>query len=108
MVFVNACTSSGSDPYIANQLEETFFTKGCRAYLGAEIKIPVKLASRFATVFYSFFYRSLDDAPMAAGEAVFQARRFLWREYRNLGSLFYSYINQYELFMATDAELLSK
>jgi hypothetical protein len=42
---------------------------------------------------------------MAAGEAAFQARMFLWRNYRNLGGLFYTYVNQYELYMADDAEV---
>jgi hypothetical protein len=105
LVFVNACTSVGSDPYIANQLEQSFFTRGCRAYLGTEIKVPIRLASRFASIFYHLFYREVDPCPMAAGEAVYQARRFLWREYKNIGGLFYTYVNQYELYMATDEEL---
>jgi len=105
LVFVNACTSAGSDPYVANQLEQTFFARGCRAYLGTEIKVPIRLASRFASIFYHFFYREIDDDPIAAGEAVYQTRRFLWREYRNIGGLFYTYINQYDLFMAGDTEV---
>jgi hypothetical protein len=43
--------------------------------------------------------------PMAAGEALTQARLFLWTRYRNIGGLFYTYVHQYELFMATNTEL---
>ncbi|HEX8923087.1 MAG TPA: CHAT domain-containing protein, partial [Pyrinomonadaceae bacterium] len=107
VVFINACTSASSDPYLVNELEETFFSQGCRAYLGTEIKVPIRLASRFAKIFYSYFYRTMDDEarPIAAGEAVFQARRFLWREYRNLGGLFYTYINTFNLYMASKEEV---
>jgi hypothetical protein len=106
-VFANACTTSAADPYIANELETVFFDRGCRAYLGTETKVPIQLASRFAWIFFHFFYRRLDprNRPIAAGEAVVQTRRFLWRYYRNLGGIFYTYVNQYELFMADDAEL---
>ncbi|HEV2706156.1 MAG TPA: CHAT domain-containing protein [Pyrinomonadaceae bacterium] len=105
LIFVNACTSAGSDPYTANELEQIFFRRGCRAYLGTEVKVPIQLASRFAKIFYSFFYRDLDSKPIAAGEAIFQARRFLWREYRNLGGLLYTYINHFELYMASEVEV---
>ena len=105
LVFANACTTAATDPYIANELEEGFFNRGCRAYIGTESKVPIGLASRFAAVFFHFFYRQLDPAPMAAGEAVAQTRLFLWTRYRNIGGLFYSYVNQYELFMATDDEV---
>jgi hypothetical protein len=104
-VFANACTTLAADSYYANELAEIFFNRGCRAFLGTETKVPIRMASRFATVFFKFFYRSLDAQPMAAGEAVAQARLFLWTEYRNIGGLFYSLLNQYELFMATDAEI---
>jgi hypothetical protein len=105
LVFVNACTSSGSDPYVANELVRQFFRRSCRSYLGTEVKVPVRFASRFAKIFYSFFYRTLAPEPLAAGEAAYQARRFLWREYRNVGGLLYTYLNQYELYMATSDEL---
>ena len=74
IVFINACTSASSDPYLANELEETFFDQGCRAYLGTQIKVPIRLASRFAKIFYSYFYRTMDKQmrPVAAGEAVFK------------------------------------
>ncbi len=96
LIFINACTSAPSDPYIANELEQTFFERGCRSYLGTEVKVPIRFASRFAKIFYSFFFRDLAPEPIAAGEVVFQARRFLWREYRNIGGLLYAYINLYE------------
>ena len=41
----------------------------------------------------------------AAGEATTQARRFLWSNYRNVGGLLYSYVNQYKLYLADDSEL---
>jgi hypothetical protein len=63
------------------------------------------MASRFASVFFHFFFRRIDPHPMAAGEAVSQTRLFLWSHYRNLGGLLYTQINQYELYMATDAEI---
>lgn len=105
LVFINACVSAASDPYIANELERTFFERGCRSYLGTEVKVPIRLASRFANIFYRFFFRDFAPEPIAAGEAVFQTRRFLWREYRNIGGLFYAYVNMYELYMATDSEI---
>ena len=107
LVFANACTTVATDPYVANELEEGFFARGCRAYLGTETKVPIQFASRFASIFFHFFYRIVDPAPMAAGEAVAQARLFLWTHYRNIGGLFYTYVNQYELFMARDAEILT-
>ena len=105
LVFINACASAASDPYIANELEQTFFERGCRSYLGTVVKVPIRFASRFAKIFYSFFFRDLAPEPVAAGEAVFQARRFLWREYRNIGGLLYAYINMYEVYMATESEV---
>lgn len=100
LVFANACSTAGAGPYIANELENIFFRRGCKAYLGTETKVPVLLASRYAHLFLSYFYRRIDPRPIAAGEAVSQARWWLWRHYRNIGGLFYSYINQYELYMA--------
>jgi hypothetical protein len=105
LAFANACTTAAGDPYLANELEDIFFDRGCRAYLGTETKIPIRLASRFASMFFHFFYRRADPAPIAAGEAVAQARLFLWTHYRNIGGLFYTYVNLYELFMASDTEV---
>jgi hypothetical protein len=107
LVFANACTTAAGDPYIANELEETFFSRDCRAYLGTETKVPIVLGSRFATIFFHFFYRLLDPEPMAAGEAAMQAKLFLWTHYRNIGGLFYSYVNQYDLFLARNDEVLA-
>jgi hypothetical protein len=105
LVFANACTSAAADPYVANLLEETFFNRGCRAYIGTETKVPIPLASRFASVFFHFFYTEVDDGPIPAGEAVSQARLFLWTNYNNIGGLFYGYVNTYELFMADDNKI---
>jgi hypothetical protein len=105
LVFANACTTSSAEPYLANELEADFFRRGCRAFLGTETKVPIPMAARFASIFFEFFYRRVDPEPMAAGEALAQSRIFLWTRYRNLGGLFYTYINQYELFLADDAEV---
>jgi hypothetical protein len=106
LVFANACTTVAADPYMANELEEAFFDRGCRAYLGTETKVPIVFGSRFAAIFFHFFYRLLDPDPMAAGEAVTQTRLFLWTHYRNIGGLFYSYVNQYDLFLAGNDEVI--
>jgi hypothetical protein len=105
LIFANACSTATADAYMANELAEIFFRRGCRAFLGTETKVPVLFASRFAFLFFNFFYRKIDAAPMAGGEAVVQARLWCWTHYRNIGGLFYSYINQYELFMAEEAEV---
>ena len=106
LVFANACTTVAGDPYIANELERGFFNRSCRAYIGTETKVPIQFASRFALIFFSFFYRLVCPEPMAAGEAVAQTRLFLWTHFRNIGGLLYSYVNQYELFMASEQEVL--
>ncbi|HYP28239.1 MAG TPA: CHAT domain-containing protein [Blastocatellia bacterium] len=105
LVFANACTTLSADPYLANELEKAFFNRGCRAYIGTESKVPIQLASRFAYTFFSFFYRRVDPEPMAAGEAISQARLFLWTQFKNIGGLFYSYVNQYDVFMAEESEV---
>jgi len=107
LVFANACTTAAADPYMANELETVFFQRDCRAYIGTESKVPIQLASRFASAFFNFFYRKVDSEPMAAGEAVVQTRLLLWTQYKNIGGLFYNYVNLYELFMAQDAEVLA-
>jgi hypothetical protein len=106
-VFANACTTGGGDPFVASELQRSFFDRHCRGYLGTETKVPIALASRFGALFFSFFEREVDAEPMAAGEAVAQARLFLWTNYRNIGGLFYTYANQYELFMADEQEILA-
>jgi hypothetical protein len=105
LVFANACTTAGNEVYRCNELAQLFFDRGCRAYLGTEIKVPIRFASRFAVIFFHFLYRRANPAPIAAGEALAQTRLFLWTRYRNIGGLFYTYLNQYELFMADEAEL---
>lgn len=105
LVFANACTTSFADPYIANLLQQSLFRRGCRGFLGTETKVPIQLASRFAVTFFNFFYRKVDPAPMAAGEALAQTRLFLLTEYANIGGIFYAYLNQYELYMADEAEV---
>jgi hypothetical protein len=88
-------------------LEEIFFNRGARAFIGTETKVPSRLASKFAWLYFQFLYRCVDPAPMAAGEALTQARVFLWTQYRNVGGLFYSMTNQYDLYLASDQEVLS-
>ena len=105
LIFANACTTSASDPYVANLLEQSLFRRGCRGFLGTETKVPIQLASRFATIFFNFFYRHIDPEPMAAGEALAQTRLFLLSEYANIGGILYTYLNQYELFMADSSEV---
>jgi hypothetical protein len=106
LVFANACSTAAGDPSIANELEAGFFERKCSAYLGTEGKVPIQLASRFATIFFHCFYGEV-EGPMFAGEAVAQTRLFLWTHYRNLGGLFYTYVNAYELYLAGDEEVRS-
>jgi len=107
-VFANACSTAAADPYVANRLELTFIkNRGCQAFLGTEAKVPIVLASRFAAAFFHFFFRQVDGAPVSAGEAVAQARLFLWTHYRNLGGLFYCLVNKYDLYMADQQEIFA-
>ena len=105
LIFANACTTSAADPYVANLLEQNLFRRGCRSYIGTETKVPIQFASRFATVFFEFFNRRIDPKPMAVGEALAQTRLFLFSEYANIGGLFYSLINQYDLYLADASEM---
>jgi CHAT domain-containing protein len=105
LVFANACTTVQADPHMTNMLEDSFFRRGARAFIGTETKVPVQLASKFAWLFFQFFCRRADPDPMAAGEALVQARMFLWTQYRNIGGLFYCLVNQYDLFLASDQEV---
>lgn len=100
LVFVNACSSAAGDTYDSNQLVETFMgRRGCRAFIGTEIDMPVTLASRFALVFSYFFFRRITTRKITAGEAFYQARLFLWHHYRNIGGIFYTFINEHDLFI---------
>jgi len=107
LVFANACVTGASEPQIVNELEKSFFQRKCRAYIGTEARVPIAMASRFASVFFHFFYRLMDSKPMPAGEAMSQARLFLWSHYKNIGGLLYTQINHYGLCMASDAEIKS-
>ena len=107
IVFVNACSTNAAVPLLANQLRELFFSRGCRGYIGAETDVPAVLAAKFATVFFSFLYGAEGRAMAPAGEAVAQARRFLWTEHRSIGGLFYNYVGDYSLYAADDAAVAS-
>jgi hypothetical protein len=103
VVFLNACSTNAAAPLLANQLRELFFSRGCRGYIGAETDVPAVLAARFATAFFSFLYGAAGRQMTSVGEAVAQARRFLWTEYRNVGGLFYNYVGDYSLYADDDA-----
>ena len=105
LLFANACTTAQADPHITSELEQSFFERGVRAFIGTETKVPIKLASKFAWLYFQFFFRRVDPAPMPAGEALTQARLFLWTQYQNVGGLFYSMANQYDLYLASNEEL---
>jgi chaperonin GroEL len=105
LVFANACTTTGASAFIPNELRRIFTARGCRGFLGTEIKVPIAFSSRYASTFFHFFYERFDGKPVAVGEAAVQARRLFWTEYANIGGLFYSYVNQYELFMADANEI---
>jgi hypothetical protein len=108
-VFCNACESGQKlEAQIQNRLENHFFDRGCAAYLGTIHETPIGLASKYAAAFFYFFYGRIGDRITAAGEASAQAKRFLWHRYRNIGGLFYTYVNEYELCMADKAELDEK
>jgi hypothetical protein len=107
LVFANACATAGSDVYTANSITKTFFDRGCRAFIGTDCMVPAIMASRLAIVFFQFLLRiaDKDGKPMAAGEALAQTRLFLWCQYRNIGGLLYSYLNNYGLYMADETEI---
>jgi len=101
IVFANACTTLASSPDMANDLEKLFFKRGCGAYLGTEGKVPIKLASCFAMIFFHFFYRTVHPDRVVAGEAVIQTKLFLWQHYKNIGGFFYSYVGPYGLYVGS-------
>jgi hypothetical protein len=107
LVFANACTTAQADPHMTSELEQSFFERGVRAFIGTETKVPGRLASKFAWLFFQFFYRQVDPDPIAAGEALTQARVFLWTQYKNVGGLFYSITNEYDLYLASGQEVSS-
>ena len=101
-VFVNACNSATGNAYELNQLEQMFFKRGCRAFMGTEVRVPVVLAARYAQIFFHLFEQAIDGKHLVAGEAAALARRYLWMNYRNVGGLFYSYIHHYELRLTSE------
>ncbi|MFB6892403.1 hypothetical protein ACFCX4_24175 [Kitasatospora sp. NPDC056327] len=102
VVFVNACGTNESDPLLVNQLMDSFLNREARAYIGTEGRVPPGLAARFATAFFSFLYGTAGTDRAPVGESLAQARRFLWERYRNLGGLFYGYVNDGLLYQADD------
>ncbi|MFD3940739.1 CHAT domain-containing protein [Streptomyces sp. NPDC058611] len=106
LVFLNACDTSAADHTYSNELQNSFLQRGSRAYIGSECKVPTSFAARFANVFFHFLYgRNGGGAPTAAGEALVQARKFFWDEYRSVGGLFYSYVNDYQVYIASPGEV---
>ncbi|MFD3882620.1 CHAT domain-containing protein [Streptomyces microflavus] len=106
LVFMNACETSAAEYLYSNMLKNHFVTRGSRAYIGSECKVPTGFAARFAHVFFHFLYdRSHRNQPTAAGEALVQTRKFFWDQYRSIGGLFYSYINDDQLFVARPEEV---
>ncbi|MFF1482404.1 CHAT domain-containing protein [Streptomyces sp. NPDC058301] len=105
LVFVNACQTASASPFYFNELEQVFFERQCRAYIGSECMIPIRFGGRFAEAFFHFLYMRPDGRPMFAGEAMTQARKFFWDEYCSLGGLFYSYINDDRICVATHEEI---
>ncbi|MEU6070646.1 NB-ARC domain-containing protein [Streptomyces sp. NPDC047082] len=106
LVFINACDTSAAEHTYSNELQNLFLERGSRAYIGSECKVPTSFAARFASVFFHFLYtRSHSGAPTAAGEALAQARKFFWDEYRSIGGLFYSYVNDDQIFFAKPHEV---
>jgi CHAT domain len=106
LIFANACSTAQTDPDMTNLLEQSFFQRGARAFIGTETKVPIRLASKFAWLYFQFFNRKVDRDPITAGEALTQTRMFLWTQFRNIGGLFYSMSNQYDLYLASNQEVL--
>ncbi|WP_171053233.1 NB-ARC domain-containing protein [Streptomyces marianii] len=106
LVFLNACETSAAHHTYSNELQNMFLGRGCRAYIGTESKVPTVFAARFACVFFHFLYtRPRNGEPTAAGEALSQARKFFWDEYRSIGGLFYNYVNDDQIFVAHPDEV---
>jgi hypothetical protein len=94
VVFMNVCDSGGSGLVGGNQLERDFLDRGARSYIGTEAKVPAGMAARFGTTFLRFLLDAgswPDQTPV--GEAMAQARIFLWEEFRSLAGLFYGHVN---------------
>ncbi|MFE3205226.1 protein kinase [Embleya sp. NPDC059237] len=107
LVFVNACETVSADAFFTNELRETFLSRGCRAYIGTECKVPTVFAARFATVFFHFLYTRDHHTrnPTAVGDALAQARRFFRNVYGHPGGLFYSAVDDDQVFVARSDEV---
>lgn len=105
-IFCNACESGmAQQGQAANRLEKLFFDWGCMAYLGTIHETPIETASRFAVTFFHLFCNRVDGKIISTGESCVQARRFFWLKYRNLGGLFFNYVNEFDLFLADKNQL---
>jgi hypothetical protein len=104
LVFANACGTAGASAYVPNEIEARFFLRGASAFIGTECRVPIAFAARFAAAFFHFLH-AVEDKPTPAGEALAQARRFFFTEYGCLGGLFYSYVNDYYIFLASDEQV---
>lgn len=107
LVFANACATLSYGVSGSSKIEQDFCERTkCRSYIGTEERVPAVFASRFATLFFYFFYRQFCKEPITAGEALTQSRLFLWENYGNIGGIFYSLKNLYEFYMATREEFV--
>jgi hypothetical protein len=104
LVFANACGTAGASAYVPNEIENRFFHRGASAFIGTECRVPIAFAARFAAAFFHFL-NAVEDKPTPAGEALAQARRFFFTEYGCLGGLFYSYVNDYYICLASDEQV---
>ena len=86
----------------------TFFDRGCRAFLATQARVPIQLASRFAYLFFRVSRVKWRRSRLPP------ARRSVKKPASSRGGttamwvgLFYSYVNQYELFLASDDEVVA-
>jgi hypothetical protein len=87
LIFLNAC--EGAVMYAGSASFARFFlTKNYnRAFLGAECKVPNRVAARFACLFYKYLLNGY-----SAGHALYLAKWRLFKEHRNpLGALYTLY-----------------
>jgi len=63
LVFANACTTVAADPYMANDLEEAFFDRDCRAYIGTETKVPIVFRQPVRRDFFPVFLSAARSRP---------------------------------------------
>jgi hypothetical protein len=94
LVFANACGTGAETALVAAPIKRHFVLHGTGGFLGTEGRVPPLMASHFACAFYAFLVGTTPGGCLSAGEAVSQARMFLWAHYRNVGGLFYAYANE--------------